>query len=105
MDDDAEPFERLFALYADRLHRHTFHYVRSWETAQDLVQDLFLRLWNRRGELASVADIEGYLYTAARNRALTHLRQSKLEERWQGDAAGEVRPATSSGAGGRPRRR
>jgi RNA polymerase sigma-70 factor (family 1) len=97
VDDEAAPFERLFDLYADRLHRHIFHYVRSWETAQDLVQDLFLRLWDRRRQLASVADIEGYLYTAARNRALTYLRQTKLEERWQGEAAGEVPPAVARG--------
>ncbi len=80
--------ERLFDLYADRLHRHIYHYVRSWETAQDLVQELFLRLWDRRAELDAVSDIEGYLYTAARNRALTHLRHLRFEEEWRRHHAG-----------------
>jgi len=69
--------EGLFEMHADRLRRYVFRFVRSWETAEDLVQDLFLRLLDRRQTLASVSDVEGYLYIAARNRALDHVKQQQ----------------------------
>ncbi len=75
--------ERLFDAHAERLCRYIYRYVRSRETAQDLVQDLFLRLWDKRRELESVRDLEGYLYAAARNRALTYVRQQRIQDRWQ----------------------
>lgn len=80
--------ERLFDTHADRLRRYVYRYVRSWEEAQDLVHDLFLRLWDRRQDLDSVADLEGYLYAGARNHALTHLRQRRVEEQWRRRCAG-----------------
>ena len=76
----ASVVERLFETHADRLRRYVYRYVRSWETAQDLVSDVFLRLWDRRHALDSVDDVEGYLYTCARNTALSHLRQRRVEE-------------------------
>lgn len=76
------PVEQLFELHADRLRRYVYRFTRSWETAQDLVHDVFLRLWDKRDDFATVTDPEGYLYAAARNRALTWLRQRRLEDQW-----------------------
>ncbi len=81
---DPTAFEQLFEAYADRLVRYIDRYIRSREQAQDLVQDLFLRLWDRHAELGTVGDFDAYLYRAARNRALTYLRQRGVEERWRG---------------------
>ncbi|MFZ5624128.1 MAG: sigma factor, partial [Gemmatimonadota bacterium] len=50
-DAGAAAVERLFESHAERLRRYVFRYVRSWEVAQDLVHDLFLRLWDRREDL------------------------------------------------------
>jgi RNA polymerase sigma-70 factor (ECF subfamily) len=88
--DDQPPtdIEGLFDRYADRLHRYVYHYVKSWETAQDLVQDLFLRLWDRRVELGSVKDLKSYLYTSARNRALAHLRHQRYENEFHDRVTG-----------------
>lgn len=80
---DAAAFEQLFEGYADRLVRFVYRYVGSRAQAQDLVQDLFLRLWDRRAELGDVGDFNAYLYRGARNRALTHLRQRRVQDRWR----------------------
>lgn len=76
-------FESLFADWADRLVRYVHRYVGSREEAEDLVQDLFLRLWDRRAEFRRVGDLEAYLYTCARNRAVTHLRRRRVEAEWR----------------------
>lgn len=76
-------FDRLFAAYYDRLRRYTYRYLRSWEEAEDVVHDVFVRLWARRAELAAIGDLDAYLYTAARNRALSRLKHLAHEARWR----------------------
>jgi len=80
---DETAFDQLFRAYFDPLRWFVYRYLRSWEEAEDVVHDLFSRLWERRGELESVGDVPTYLYTAARNRALMHLRHRGVEQRWR----------------------
>lgn len=44
------------------------------EDAEDVVQDLFLTLWNNRKKIAIGENVSGYLYKMARNLALNHIR-------------------------------
>src|SRR5687768_12915666 len=76
-------FDRLFLTYFNRLRRYAYRYVRSWEEAEDVVHDVFVQLWARRADLAAIDDVEAYLYTAARNRALARLKHLTHERRWQ----------------------
>ena len=70
---DTAAFEVLFRERYSSLCRFVYGYVHSREVAQDIVQDLFLRLWERaRIPIASLT--AAYLYTAVRNRALSYLR-------------------------------
>lgn len=90
-------YDELFGSYADRLLRYVRRYVLSTEAAEDVVQDLFLSVWDRRRELNQVRDLESYLYNAARNRALSHLRRRRVEAQWrerEGKAA-EAEPMNS----------
>ncbi|HEX9563312.1 MAG TPA: RNA polymerase sigma-70 factor [Gemmatimonadaceae bacterium] len=58
-------------------------FVRSPDVAEELVQDVFLKLWTKREHLAEIETLRTYLFRAARNTALNHLRRVKLERRWQ----------------------
>ena len=83
---EAKAFRRLFELHFEELYRFAYRYVRSAETAKDLVQEAFLRLWRQRSQV----DLDGptarsYLYTIVRYQALDHLRRRRVEERWQRD--------------------
>jgi RNA polymerase sigma-70 factor (family 1) len=82
-DGEDAAFDRLFTAYYDRLRRFTYRYLRSWEEAEDIVHDVFVRLWARRPELGAIGDPGAYLYTAARNRALSRLKHLAHEERWR----------------------
>ena len=73
---DTAAFEVLFRERYSSLCRFVYGYVHSREVAQDIVQDLFLRLWERaRIPIASLT--AAYLYTAVRNRALSYLRHQR----------------------------
>jgi RNA polymerase sigma-70 factor (ECF subfamily) len=70
--------------------------VGSAEVAQDLVQDLFLYLWDTRGPRDAVRLSPAYLYVAARNRALKYLRRRRVAAAWIERAAREEAPTADS---------
>ncbi len=91
---DERAFEALFHAQYAPLCRFVREYVRAPDVAEELVQDLFLRLWRDRGRQPVRGSVRSYLYVAARNAALNHIRHEgfvrRLQRRWQ---AGEREPA------------
>ena len=73
-DGDVQAFERLFRAFHAPLCEVVDHYVRSQDVAEEIVQDLFLAIWMSRSRLGETRSPSGYLFTAARNRAIRHLR-------------------------------
>jgi len=86
-------FEATFRAHCAGLCEFVYTYVRSREIAQELVQDLFLRLWELQGTPTEPPLTKSYLYAAARNRALRYLRHHRVEARWEARAAGEAEEA------------
>lgn len=83
---DIATFEAVFRAHYAPLCDYVYSYVRSRAVAQELVQDLFLRLWERApGPAGTLA--ASYLYAAARNRALGHLRRERVAAAWASDPA------------------
>lgn len=80
---DRTALEALFHAHYDGLCRFTEGYLGSREAAQEVVQQLFLRLWEQREQWVVRTSIRTYLYGAARNRALDYLKHRRVEERWQ----------------------
>ena len=78
---DSATFQQLFDKHAEALRRYAQRFVRSREAAEDLVQDVFLRLWRIRDRVEVGASIQSYLYITTRARALNHLKRERNEER------------------------
>jgi RNA polymerase sigma-70 factor (family 1) len=97
---DEDAFILLFRTFGQRLYRYLDAYVRSHEDAENLLQDLFLWLWRHREQLTGVRDLESYLYSAARHRALDHLRRRRVQDR-EGARHLVAAPASSSPEGER----
>jgi len=76
-----DPFEALFREHYARLCELVHGYVQSTDVAHDVVQDVFLALWQRRVDPASLN--AAYLYTAVRNRALKVLRHHRVAQRYR----------------------
>jgi len=74
-----EAFERLFLAYYEDLCAFAAQYVSSSEKVEDLVQDVFLQVWERREVLDPEQSIQAYLYKSTRNGALKRLNR---EARW-----------------------
>jgi RNA polymerase sigma-70 factor (ECF subfamily) len=81
--DDPLIFRRLFDAHAAALRRYARRIVHSRETAEDLVQEVFFRLWRGRDKVEMGAGIRAYLYVATRSRALDHLKRERITARTQ----------------------
>jgi RNA polymerase sigma-70 factor (ECF subfamily) len=83
-------FGRAFTRYAAGLQRYARRFVRSQDTAEDLVQDVFWRVWRRWRQLEAGDNLRAYLYTATRTRALDHLASdaadAKRRDRYVSDS-------------------
>ncbi|TKC08975.1 RNA polymerase sigma factor [Pedobacter frigoris] len=69
----AEIFERYYPL----LYSHAYNKLRSREDAMDIVQDVFVKLWNRHQRLEEMPNFTGYLYTMLRNTVLSFIYRQK----------------------------
>ena len=78
---DPQAFETVFRTHYAALCDFVDGYVRSREAARDIVQDLFVNLWERYDSPNPPPLATAYLYKAARNRALQHLRHARVVTR------------------------
>jgi RNA polymerase sigma-70 factor (ECF subfamily) len=74
-ESDQRSFEELFHHCYQRLVRFAMEYVQSRESAEEIVSDIFLKLWAGRETYRDVLNIEKYLFTAVRNQSLNYLRK------------------------------
>lgn len=74
-----EKILRLFDTYADDLFRFAVSYVGSWQEAEDVVQEVFLKLLSRNILPRSRYE-KAYLFTMTANRCKDHLRTEKVRQ-------------------------
>ena len=79
-EGDLVAFNHLFDRYGKRLFHFSIGYLKSAENAEEIVQEVFLRIWETRFELSAQKSIEAYLFTIARNGILNTIRKSKSEQ-------------------------
>ena len=91
--DDHDAFRQLFHLYADRLHAAVYNYTKSQFIAEELVQEVFIRLWNHRSQLREVLDPTAYLYRMVFNHINTYLKGTANERRILDKAQSWIAPA------------
>ena len=58
---DAAEFKQQFLPYHRKLYRTAFRLTENPQEAEDMVQEAYLKLWNKRDELAGVLNTEAYL--------------------------------------------
>ena len=72
-----QQFEQLFRSHFGYLCNYALQYVEDRDTAQEICQKVFIRLWEKRTEMDPQQSIKSYLFTAVRNRCLNYIRDNK----------------------------
>jgi len=78
---DMDAFETLYRSYWQRLYAFAFRYVRSKPDAEDVTQEVFLRIWRGRADWLPAGAVSNYLYLAVRNAARDRLARAAVARR------------------------
>jgi RNA polymerase sigma-70 factor, ECF subfamily len=78
-NNDQEALEILFERYYYRLCDFAFQFVRSFDLTEEVVSDVFLKIWKKRHDLVITGNFRAYIYTATRNQALNYLQKEKSD--------------------------
>lgn len=78
-EGDPTAFAALFNNYKDKLYRFLLHANGSPELTEDIIQDVFLKLWKDRANLVNVQNFGGYLYRMAQNHVINSLKRMATE--------------------------
>ncbi|RJE75015.1 MULTISPECIES: RNA polymerase sigma-70 factor [Reichenbachiella] len=89
-NDDRAAFEQVFRNYYTELSRFCLKYVRDEFAAEELVQEVFINIWERRHTLSVNTSVKAYLYTAVRNRSFNYLKLQMPKELRKVDVEGVV---------------
>ena len=89
-------FKLLVMPYSSRLYRMAFRLMNSREEAEDIVQEVYVKLWGMRSELGKYNSIEALCIRITRNLCLDHLRRRKVNldamkaEQWKQESYPET---------------
>ncbi|MEZ2444784.1 RNA polymerase sigma factor [Chitinophaga sp. RCC_12] len=78
-EGDEEAFTRLFYHYGAIIHPIVLKIVKEEAAAEDVVAEVFLKLWINRKGLTAVSNLSGYIYRMATNFSINHLKRNKTE--------------------------
>lgn len=71
-----EAFDALYRMYFPAVYANILHLVKEAAAAQDIVQEVFIRLWEKRASLQAGQPVGNWLFVVSYNRSLNHLRSS-----------------------------
>ncbi|MCP3933429.1 MAG: RNA polymerase sigma-70 factor [Bacteroidetes bacterium] len=77
---DVNSFDYLFRKYNKRIYSFSLSYLKKKEEAEDIVQQVFLTLWQSRKNLKEQHDIQSYLYTVTFNAIKKRFRKLTREK-------------------------
>ncbi|MGF1669011.1 MAG: RNA polymerase sigma-70 factor [Balneolaceae bacterium] len=86
MNGDEDAFRKMFEIYYPGLCLFATKYVKNTGYARDIVQEVYLKIWDNHSDFEINSSLKAYLYQAVRNQSLNYLKKHKrtqnLEEQY-----------------------
>lgn len=93
---DRQAYTYLYSRHLDALLQYIFLFTGSKETAEEIVQEVFLKIWEKRTILGEVESFKAYIFRAAKNQLINHINREKIRTRYT-DHAQQNGQATPNG--------
>ncbi|QGY43512.1 RNA polymerase sigma-70 factor [Maribellus comscasis] len=75
-------YEKLFKLYYPRLFKYAHHFLEDSFVTEDLIQEVFIEVWDKRKLFVSEKQFTSYLFKIVRNKCLNILKRKVIEEKY-----------------------
>lgn len=76
---DELSYTKLVEKYWQKVLQHALSFVKSYPVAEELTQDIFIQIWEKRNKLSEVNSFENYLFIVSRNLIISHIRKKLIE--------------------------
>lgn len=76
---DELSYTKLVEKYWQKVLQHALSFVKSYPVAEELTQDIFIQIWEKRNKLSEVNSFENYLFIVSRNLIISHIRKKLTE--------------------------
>ncbi len=91
-------FEQIFKNHFKALHSYAFTILKETDTAEEIVQNIFFKLWEKKDSLNIDSSIKAYLYKAVHNESLNALKHEKVKMAHQTHTAYQMKNETDNAA-------
>lgn len=79
LQSDEQAYEELFHYFYPSLYQFALSFVKTGQLAEEVVSDVFIRIWQKRTALGRIRDLKLYLFISTKNTSLNYLRQQKRD--------------------------
>ncbi|WP_316840224.1 RNA polymerase sigma-70 factor [Pedobacter gandavensis] len=79
---DKYAYAEIYNRHKNLLQNHLYKKLGDLEVVKDVLQDLFVKLWDNKSEMPLTDNLPGYLFSAARNRVFNHLSHKQVESKY-----------------------
>jgi RNA polymerase sigma-70 factor (ECF subfamily) len=81
---DLDAFRRVYSKYKYKVFFFSLSYLKSREKAEDIVQDVFIKVWENRNHMDEHYSFSNFPFTVTKNTILNHIRKKKYEIVYRG---------------------
>ncbi len=71
--EDMKAYKKLYELFFPGLYKFSYSFVKSQQVAEEIVSDVFIKIWSIRSTLETIDNLKVYLYTIAKNFSLNYI--------------------------------
>ncbi|MBD0293596.1 MAG: sigma-70 family RNA polymerase sigma factor [Flavisolibacter sp.] len=92
-DDDVNAFNALYWKYHQAVYANIFKLTKETETTQDLLQEVFITLWEKRSTIDVDQSVSGWLFVVSYNKSVSYLKKALKEPVVDNELNEELQPA------------
>jgi len=81
--DDHGAYEIVFREYYRPMTTYAFRFLHDLAESESIVQDVFLRLWQKRREIMITSSLQNYLFRSVKNHCINHIEHNKIKTNYQ----------------------
>lgn len=78
-DNNEGAFRELYLRYKDRLWNYIFAFLKAGDESDDLIQEIFIQLWELRHSINPELSLSAFIYTIAKNKVLNYFRDKDMD--------------------------
>ncbi|MCT4602297.1 MAG: RNA polymerase sigma-70 factor [Marinifilum sp.] len=76
-------FKKIFDTFYKGLFLFAQKYIAECDVVEDIVQEIFIKLWEKRDTIENTSAVKAFLYIGVKNKALNYFRHQKIVQKYQ----------------------